>query len=256
MKKEENKSTLQMEVKEESADEIKKMSFNKRISLVKINTFEGVKDSHLDKIAAKGNTDKGYLSLKNIYNVLNPLLSMFHLDLDISIKKDEAIVTWFDCISDKERQSTYNISQIEGVKTLPSMTNEVATMGACFTYIRRYALTSVLGLQAVDIIENINNSDIKKIEKEKKDKNLTNKEKYIKKINMICFNAGECKKEIAQEILSNHTEYTDKDGQTTGKFSDSKILNKCSEKRLQCIYGSLKKTYPEIAEKVKVIIDN
>jgi hypothetical protein len=128
-----------------------KLSFNKRILLTKKQVFEGVQQVELDKTA---NDKAGYHSLKSIMIVLNPLLDKYGLDLELDIKKTEVIITWYDCLEDKQRKSSIDISKIENVSRLPSMTNEVQSMGACLTYVRRYAYTTALNLNATDTIEN------------------------------------------------------------------------------------------------------
>ena len=133
-----------------------KLSFNKRIALTKTETFKAIQDTGLDKTA---NSKAGYYSLKSIMIVLNPLLEKYDLDLDLSLEKNTVVIKWFDCESEKVRLSSVDVSAIEGIDRLPSMSNMVQSMGACMTYVRRYAYTVVLNLNATDLIENATGSN-------------------------------------------------------------------------------------------------
>lgn len=128
-----------------------KFSFRKRIQLCKKETFESLQDIELDKTA---NKRAGYYSLKSIMSVLNGMLDKYDIDIEIAIAENMVTFTWYDCNSEDVRATIIDISKIKDVGRLPSMSNEVQSYGAILTYVRRYALTVVLNLNATDILEN------------------------------------------------------------------------------------------------------
>jgi hypothetical protein len=132
------------------------MSFNKRIVMVKKEVFEGVTSSNeLDSIA--GTKKQGYYSLNTIFKFLYPALEKYDVDLDLDIAESQIIGNWYDCLSDKQRTTIVDFSdmveKIKDIRKLPLMANEVQSDGAVKSYTRRYALTNILGLNATDEIE-------------------------------------------------------------------------------------------------------
>lgn len=138
------------------------MNFNKRVMLVKKEVFEGITSSNeLDSIAST--KKQGYYSLNTILKYLYPVLEKYEVDLDLEIYSGQIIGHWYDCISDKERQVNVDFSELREkmsqIKKLPMMANEVQSDGAEKSYTRRYAYTSILGLNATDEIENNNSNN-------------------------------------------------------------------------------------------------
>lgn len=133
------------------------ISFNKRIVMVKKEVFDGVTSSN--ELGSIASTNKsGYYSLKTIFTSLYPALEKYDLDLELEIMPDKITCTWFDCLNDDKARAVYiDFSDLHDklskITKLPLMANEVQSDGAVKSYIRRYALTSVLGLNATDIIE-------------------------------------------------------------------------------------------------------
>jgi len=129
-----------------------KLSFNKRISLTKIEVFAAIQAQELDKTA---NKKSGYYSIKTIIGELNPIMNKYDVDLDLLISNEVVDIVWHDCLKDVfHRSSSIDISKIKDIPRLPSMTNDVQSMGACLTYVRRYAYTVALNLNATDHLEN------------------------------------------------------------------------------------------------------
>lgn len=131
-----------------------KMSFNKRVSLVKKAVFEGVTNSkELDNI--KGTDKTGFYSIATIEKHLNPALDKYDIDLDLVINENEIVGIWIDCEGDSEKTRSVNVdfSRIKAVGKLQLMANEVQSEGAVKSYTRRYALTSILRLPSTDIID-------------------------------------------------------------------------------------------------------
>jgi hypothetical protein len=140
--------------------DISKMSFNKRIRLVKKETFDAViESSELGEISSrtkdgkKINTGKGYYTLRTIFSALHPAMDKYDIDLEIMINKDNILCIWYDCIEDKKREVLIDFSSISGMQKLPLMNNMVQSDGAVKSYIRRYALTTLLNLNSTDDIE-------------------------------------------------------------------------------------------------------
>lgn len=137
--------------------ENKDMSFNKRIMMVKKTTFEGVISSgELDSIAKS--QKQGFYSLKTIFTHLYPALEEYNLDLDLEIMPDKIVGKWFDCLNDEKVRTIYVdfsdlIEKYKIIEKLPMMANMVQSDGAYKSYTRRYAYTSILGLNATDEID-------------------------------------------------------------------------------------------------------
>lgn len=129
-----------------------KLSFNKRISLVKKEVFEQLKETkELDNI--KGTDKVGFYSLATIEKYLNPALDKYDLDLDLEIFADKIVGHWYDCIGDGQRDITIDFHRIENVGRLQLMANEVQSEGAVKSYTRRYALTAIMRLPSTDLID-------------------------------------------------------------------------------------------------------
>jgi hypothetical protein len=132
----------------------KKINFNKRISMVKRETFKSITgDGELGSIA--GTKKQGYYSLKSIFLHSNPFLDKYDLDIDLEIGKDNVQYTWIDCAddSDKVRKGVIDFSVIVGLKKLQLMANDVQSDGGVKSYIRRYALNIILNLPSTDVID-------------------------------------------------------------------------------------------------------
>jgi hypothetical protein len=227
-----------------------KLSFNKRISLVKKEVFEGVTNSgELDNI--KGSNTTGFYSIATIDKYLHPCLDKYNLDLDLWIEKTKIVGIWYDCESDKTREVIIDFSRIENIGKLQLMANEVMSEGAVKSYTRRYALTSILMLPSTDLIENM--AEPKKPQPTQSTPPpqpvMTDEEKEIlSKIKNICYLASNKKESGMIDILEVASRFTTQDGKTVPGLRD---FNKLAGKRLGVVYGKLQKTYPEISEKVK-----
>lgn len=135
-----------------------KISFNKRISLVKKEVFENLKETkELDNI--KGTNKVGFYSLSTIEKYLFPALDRYDLDLDLEIFKENIVGHWYDCIGDNIRHIEVDFKRIENVEKLQLMANIVQSEGAVKSYTRRYALTAILRLPSTDLIDNPNNNN-------------------------------------------------------------------------------------------------
>lgn len=128
-----------------------KMTFRKRIMKCKQEVFGLLQTVELDNTS---NKKAGYYSLKSIISVLNPILDKYDIDLELNIKEFIVTATWYDCITENGRETVLDCTKIKDIAKLPMMTNEVQSFGAIITYIRRYAYTLILGLNATDLIEN------------------------------------------------------------------------------------------------------
>ena len=151
---ENNNTEVNNNVAAEKAEviDITKLSFNKRISLVKKYVFENLKETkELDNI--KGTDKTGFYSLSTIEKYLFPALDIYDLDLDLEILSDKIIGHWYDCLSDKQRDIEIDFHRIENVGKLQLMAHEVQSEGAVKSYTRRYALTAILRLPSTDIID-------------------------------------------------------------------------------------------------------
>lgn len=231
-----------------------KLTFCKRIQLTKKEVFNCLQDIELDKTA---NSKSGYYSLKSIINSLNTIIDKYDLDLDLSIKENEVIAIWYDCIDEKTRTSVIDISKIKEVKRLPSMTNEVQSMGACITYVRRYAYTVVLGLNATDKLENNtsnsrnntqnyrNNTQQQQPQKKK----ISKDQLTFLKVKSIIKQISKGDKAREEQLLRLATRFTAKD---TGKIVEGiDDWTKLSIERARVIYGQYKTSNKDLVEKVK-----
>lgn len=133
-----------------------KMTFRKRILKTKLEVFEILqKEVELDNTS---NKKAGYYSIKSIISVLNPIMDKYDVDLELNIKEFIVTATWYDCITENGRETILDCTKIKDIAKLPMMSNEVQSLGAIITYIRRYAYTLILGLNATDLIENAQNN--------------------------------------------------------------------------------------------------
>lgn len=151
-----------------------KLSFKKRISIVKANVcMKVIESKELSKLGS-GTTKSGYYSLSTIIQILQPELLLNDLDLDIKMFDNKVVGVWIDCQdnSDLEKEVEFDLTRLSNIilelKRLPQMQNEIQTEGSIKTYFRRYALTSFLNLPATDEIDS-NNDD-------KKQKNIPQKQ--------------------------------------------------------------------------------
>lgn len=140
-----------------------KLSFNKRISLVKQEVFTAVQSEDLDKA---GNTRSGYYSIKTIVTHLNVAMDKYDVDLDLSIAGKIIYCTWIDCLSEATRIITIELKPIDDIERLAAMQNIIQSQGAVMSYYRRYALTNCLNLNATDLIENATNVNNKPQQKQ------------------------------------------------------------------------------------------
>jgi hypothetical protein len=139
-----------------------KLSFRKRISLVKdvvVRTL--IKSKELSKLGS-GSSKNGYYSLSTIAEVFQPALVENDLDFEIEMDDDKVIGTWIDCDSDMTKTVVFHLKRlakiIENLERLPQMQNAIQTEGSIKTYFRRYALTAFLNLPATDEIDSYNNN--------------------------------------------------------------------------------------------------
>ena len=137
-----------------------KLSFRKRISLVKdvvVRTL--IKSKELSKLGS-GSSKNGYYSLSTIMETFQPALVENDLDFDITMDDNEVVGTWIDCESDKVVDVVFKLGRlskiIENLERLPQMQNAIQTEGSIKTYFRRYALTAFLNLPATDEIDSNN----------------------------------------------------------------------------------------------------
>jgi len=142
-----------------------KLSFRKRISIVKATVIKTLLDSkELSKLGS-GNSKNGYYSLSTIMEVLQPSLVANDLDFDIEMGDSKVVGTWFDTESESTHVSTFDLTRlsvmINSLEKLPMMQNSIQTEGAIKTYFRRYALTAFLNLPATDEIDTNLNSNPK-----------------------------------------------------------------------------------------------
>jgi hypothetical protein len=143
--------------------ENKKLSFRKRISIVKSTVIKTLLESkELSKLGS-GSSKNGYYSLSTIMEVFQPALVENDLDFEIEMDDDKVIGTWMDCDSDMIKPVIFHLKRlakiIENLERLPQMQNAIQTEGSIKTYFRRYALTAFLNLPATDEIDtNLNGS--------------------------------------------------------------------------------------------------
>jgi hypothetical protein len=139
-----------------------KLSFRKRISIVKAAVVKTLIESkELSKLGS-GSSKNGYYSLSTIMEVFQPALVENDLDFDITMDDNEVVGTWIDCESDKVVDVIFKLGRlakiIENLERLPQMQNAIQTEGSIKTYFRRYALTAFLNLPATDEIDSYNNN--------------------------------------------------------------------------------------------------
>ncbi|RPJ79834.1 MAG: hypothetical protein EHM20_00145 [Alphaproteobacteria bacterium] len=130
------------------------LGFNKRIQLCKKEVFTNVTESgELDNI--KGTDKTGFYNLATIYKFLHPALDKYDLDLEMEMEPGQMRAAWIDCNGDTEKKRIIGIDfhGVKDVERLPLMANIVQSEGAVKTYLRRYALTFVLGLPSTDMID-------------------------------------------------------------------------------------------------------
>ena len=129
----------------------KDLTFRKRVMLVKTSVCDELLT--LNELSRIKSSDNGFYSLSTICKSLSKYLFKYDIDLDLDIEVDKVIGTWFDCISDQERKIIIDFSRIKDVEKLQMMANIVQSEGGVKTYMRRYALTSILNLPATDTID-------------------------------------------------------------------------------------------------------
>jgi len=228
-----------------------KLSFNRRIALTKMEVFELLQSVELDKTA---NNKSGYYSIKSIVTVLNPVLEKYNLDMELNILPKEVLIIWYDCNGDNTRSSTIDISKIENIGRLPSMTNEVQSMGACLTYVRRYAYTVALNLNATDNIEN--NTGKEKNNDNQNDKNVNTTEfnnETLEKVQRILYLVANKNVKKSIDLLEKYTEFIGRDGEKVQGLRDFKKLK---GGRLKATYGKLQKEFPLFYKQVKEYMSN
>jgi len=164
-----------------------KLSFNKRISLVKQEVFTAVQSEDLDK---GGNSRSGYYSIKTIMTNLNKVMNKYDIDMDIVMDGKIISCIWVDCLSELTRVVPIELKPIEEIERLAAMQNIIQSQGAVLTYYRRYAITNCLNLNATDLIENqsakpttVSEPQLKRLFAIMKSKNKTEEDinKYISK---------------------------------------------------------------------------
>ena len=143
--------------------ENEKLSFRKRISIVKSTVIKTLLESkELSKLGS-GSSKNGYYSLSTIMEVFQPTLVENDLDFEIEMDDDKVVGTWIDCDSEMTKPVIFHLKRlakiIENLERLPQMQNAIQTEGSIKTYFRRYALTAFLNLPATDEIDtNLNGS--------------------------------------------------------------------------------------------------
>jgi hypothetical protein len=136
--------------------DINKMSFNKRVRLVKKEVFDVVtKSNELGKIKSNSGskTETGYYSLRTIFDALHPALDKYGVDVEPMFNKDNVVFTWYDDESDAKRETMVDFSNLVGLAKLPMMANIVQSEGGVKSYLRRYGYTILFNLNSTDIIE-------------------------------------------------------------------------------------------------------
>jgi hypothetical protein len=134
-----------------------KLSFRKRISIVKDTVVKTLIESkELSKLGS-GSSKNGYYSLSTIMETFQPALVDNDLDFDIEMSDDKVTGIWVDCDSDMTKTVIFELGRlakiIENLERLPQMQNAIQTEGSIKTYFRRYALTAFLNLPATDEID-------------------------------------------------------------------------------------------------------
>lgn len=236
-----------------------KLNFNKRIILTKRGTFNSlIENKDLDNIA--GTNDKGYYTLKSIFKALYPMLEKYSVDLELTIDKDKILGVWYDCESDKTREVWVDFSSLVGLERLPSMKNIVQSDGAVKTYIRRYALTNILGLNSTDIIENgtgnekrYSNNKTSKNASSKTDDKETKTEEKIRALTWYTLkNFNKKDEDKCKEELKKLTTFEGKNGTIEG-IDD---INKLRGQRLKILYGKVKKIHENEFKTVEKWLEN
>jgi hypothetical protein len=185
-----------------------KLSFRKRISIVKATVINTLLESkELSKLGS-GSSKNGYYSLSTIMETFQPALVDNDLDFEITMKDNQVTGIWYDCQGDSEKQCevVFCLERlakiIENLERLPQMQNAIQTEGSIKTYFRRYALTAFLNLPATDEIDtNLNGSQKNNQKtpdrKTESDKKLSKEEKSkqpyspdLKKISDLAEKAG------------------------------------------------------------------
>jgi len=83
-----------------------------------------------------------YADLPAIFKVINPLMKKYGIGFMQELHEDSIITTIFHIESGEMRESRANIPQGVQLKGM----NDFQVLGSAITYIRRYALSSALGL--------------------------------------------------------------------------------------------------------------
>ena len=224
------------------------LSFNKRISLVKKEVFEKVTSSdELSNIS--GTSSTGYYSLETIYKFLYPILDKYNLDVDIVVNKDNVTGTWIDCLGDSEkaRIMVIDFSELVGLGKLPLMQNVIQSKGAVMSYLRRYFLTTFLGLPATDKIDGASAGTNSKQGTPPRAETVANDNTELKRLKNILYLACNKDNNAMLGALEQLTGFTNKDGKEIKGIRD---FAKLSEKRLEFTLKDAIKKYPEAAKAV------
>jgi hypothetical protein len=83
-----------------------------------------------------------YSDLPTIFGVINPLLKKHGLGFTQMLNRDELVTTLFHCETGEKIESTTLIPQNVKLKGM----NDFQVLGSAVTYLRRYALSSMLGV--------------------------------------------------------------------------------------------------------------
>ena len=169
-----------MNISELNFEDIQKLPFNARLGIIKYYVGEGMKEADQELTTTK---NKGYFPIKSIMNIARPLLYLYQINIKTELLEDGTLLGTFTNWWGEEKEeiklhasqalpqkiikkgsfsdkyiSNGEIQQGEFTR-LPSMANAPQNLGAIFTYLRRYLLTNMFDLQAVDEIENNTGKD-------------------------------------------------------------------------------------------------
>lgn len=216
-------------------EEIEKLTFSRRRSLVKYYVQKKLKDcEELGKVAGG---KSGYFEISTIVNALNDELIKYNLDLDIEVKTKEEVVEckWLDTMKDTENEYIFKVDmdRLDLTKKLQLMVNDIQSRGAILSYFRRYGYIACLGLQATDEIENTEHKNWQQNQNNSNSRSNNNGNKITENQVKLVFGKGKeygyNKNQILKAVVAVHKEAGIKKVEDMNKQQMDQLIKKMQE---------------------------
>ena len=145
-----------------------------------------------------------YADLPKIFEVINPLLKKHGLAFTQPIRGNSISTILFHIESGESLDSVITIPENVSLKGM----NDYQVLGSAITYLRRYAISSILGL--------VTDKDTDAAGEQTKDEKKTNEIKITKWLSEAQFNKGKESVEMAKKVLEHYDGKTEREGEIYG----------------------------------------